>query len=731
MTFDPTKEDLTRDIVMRVKDAIDHTVTVLEPNWEKAEKYYDGGSSLKTYAGRSQVIKTEMRDAIRNTMPSILRTLLQARKIVEYTPSHPVFTPWIDQQAEYVTQLFWKNDGYRQLYNALEESAKLKRGVLLTDWNPDPKPKFSRVTNVTYDVVSTLIADETVTILEMESDDEGLYDVSYLTRLDNGQILFQSVPTYQFFIDEYSCSIAESEKYGVHGHRCDVTVAEAKEMGLEYDKWDELNAEDPETADHGGSSRHRRGYAKTEDREQPDPEKHKFLLTQAIASVDLEDAGYPQLYRFYFGGTDHRLLDYERIEFSPYDLVNLNLKAHATDGHSFYDLTHQDQDAASSLLRATIDNAHAANNPKHAANPRLTEFKDLRNTSLNAPVRTKEQIQTIAIPFTGQGLLGLLQYMDMGIQNKTGVTKAAQGLDPDAMQSTDKQAVMNTIVTSQGQVELMVRNVVECTLIPVFNKMLRLATAHFSPIQVMRSKGVVIPVNLQYFDTDAIATARVGLGTARSEQKKAALGFILQKQEGYIEQYGLQNPFTSLAQIYNTLEDLLELDGVTNLGRYLNIVTPQMEAQFAQQQAQQAQEAAKSAPADPSRTLLAIEQGKRNVEMLDLAHKKEESTLKILNDILALRGDIDIKRDRLVQDRVIDAEKADQDRIKAEQEANNDELPDPQRIAGARSPSPERPGSGGPVSVPSNGAATGNNAASGGAGSPRNPPRVQRSSGVR
>lgn len=735
---DPSKEDLTRDIVTRIEEAIDHTVTELEPNWEQAEKYYNGGTKLKDYSGRSKVVKTEMRDAIRNTMPSIFRTLLQARKIVEYTPSHPSFTAWIDQQAEYVTQLFWQNDGYRQLYNGIEESAKLKRGVLMTDWEPDPNPSLTKVTNASYSVVSQLLEADDVEIVELATEDDVTFDVSYLTREQNGKIIFQSIPTYQFFIDQYSSSIKESCEIGVHGHRADVTVAEAEQMGLEYDDWDELDAQDPETADHGGSSKHRRGYVKSQQKEHVDPKKHKFLLTQAIASVDIENVGYPQLYRFYFGGTSHRLIDYELIEDSPYDLVNLNLKAHATDGHSFYDLTHQEQDAATSLLRATIDNAHAANNPRHAANPRLTEFKDLRSPSLSAPIRTKEQIQTVAVPFTGQGLLGLLTYMDQDVQNKVGVTKAAQGLDPDAMQSTDKQAVMNTIATSQGQVELMVRNLVECTLIPVFRKMLKLATRHFSPIQVMRSKGVVIPVDLRYFDCDAIATPNVGLGTARSEQKKAALGFVLQKQEAYMEQYGLGNPFTSLAQIYNTLEDLLELDGITNTGRYLNIITPQMEQQLAEQQAQQAEEQAKKAPADPARTMLAIEEGKRQVEMMKLAHEKEESSVKALNDLMKIRADIDYKRDKLIQDRVLEAAELQQEQvneeIKREQEANDREQPavnDGEGRAGPRKASGEGPRTGVPRQVSPQGAPRGDNGAGGPAGNNGGSPRVSEPSRVR
>lgn len=673
-------DDVKDDLPLRVQDAVTFISSTMEGQWERAERYYRGETDLELFEGRSQVVKTEVRDAIRNTIPSIMRPLLQAQKIVEYVPSHPLYSLWVEQQATYVTQLFWQNDGYRQLLNGIYTAAKLKYGVMQTYWEPNPKPEWVKLTNVPGTLVQQLLTDQQIEIEEIEeAEQDGFYDVEYVKYAENGRIRFETVPNYEFFISEHCETIEQAVADGVHGHRRVITVSEALELGLEYDKWSELDAEYPELKDHGASSAARRNTAISEPADDPDPLKHRFLLTCVYYSCDLEDNDYTQLYRFYFGGSSYTYLGHEKCEESPYDLVYLNYDAHTLDVQSIADLTMAEQDAGTSILRATIDNAHSANNPRYAANPRLTNFDDLVNQRISAPIRTKEQIQVAAIPFTGQGLLGVLQYLDLDIQSKVGVTKAAQGLDPDALQSTDKQAVLNTIQTSQGQVELMLRNLVQLTLIPVFAKMFKLASRHYSPNQVVKFKGVVVPLDLRYLDPDPIARPNVGLGTASSEAKQAFLNFTLQRQEMLMEKWGPDNPFTSYVQMFNTIEDLGEMAGVYDIGRYFKAVTPNVEKMIAERMAKQAEAAQENAPADPGRVMLAIEQEKRQVEALKLLHEKEESSAKLLKDALEAEAKIDLERDRLIQERRIKlieiAQQRENDMITQEQESNNGSTP--------------------------------------------------------
>jgi len=174
-------------------------------------------------------------------------------------------------------------------------------------------------------------------------------------------------------------------------------------------------------------------------------------------------------------------------------------------------------------------------------------------------------------------------------------------------------------------------------------------------VQVMRSKGVVVPVFPAAFDPDLVAVPNIGLGTTQPEAKMAALQFILAKQEQTIQTYGLDNPFVSLAHIYNTIEEMVELSGLYDVGRYFKMVTPQIEAQLAEQRAKAAKAAQEAGedntPMDPSKALMMIESGKAQVRMTEImaqdAVKQNEQRL----DALKFQEESDYKRDKLVQDK--------------------------------------------------------------------------------
>lgn len=682
-------DDAVSELSTMIESAVDFQAEELEPEWALAERYYNGLTDLEEFEGRSNVTKTEVRDAIRNSLPSIMRTLLHSRKPVTYIPNSVTHAMWIDQQAEYVVSLFYKNNGYLQLYTAIHEALKLKIGPLKAFWEPDPAPEYFKYTRVPLDVVEALGDDPLIELHDLEEadtrlEDVSLYNISGYKYHENGKIVIEAVPNYEFFISQNCPTIEDAIYRGVHGQRYLVTVAEALDLGLDYDgDWLTLDAEDPELKDTVNSSTERRGYQKKEPNEvsSKDVLRHEFLLTECYAAFDLNNEGRPQLYRFYLGGTTHEYLHHEQVEDSPFSLVIPIPIPHTAYGHSMADLTIEEQDTSTSLLRAAVDNAHASNDVKIAADPTKTNFDDIMNKALNAPIRKRagDTLQTIQIPFTGQGNLALLQYLDQDVQNKVGVTKAAQGLDPDAMQSTDKQAVLNTIMTAQGQTELMVRNIVETGLIRLFRILLRLSIRHQEPLQIMKTKGKLIPVDLRMFDPDAIAQPNVGLGTGSPLQKQAALSMIYQEQKGIMQQYGPNNPFTSFAQMYNTLEDMLEANGIYNVERYFNIVTPQVEEQWAKAQEQKQQELAKqqleNQPMDPSKAFLAVEKDKRKIDMLRVIGDQREKERSRALEAITKGEELDLKRDELTQNRVIklrevDAKEADQ-QIKREQAQPN------------------------------------------------------------
>jgi hypothetical protein len=655
-------EEFLPEIISDIDDAIDYFEMELVEDLDKGLRYFNGEVDLPTFIGRSKAVSTQVRDAIRNLKPSILRVLTSSSAIVKYIPTNIQIAAVVEQQEAYVHQLFWRNGGYEILRDSTDEALKMGLCPVKTYWQPIVPPTYAELTMLTLEEIAQLEQMPDVSILDVSPTtsetpvggiddlDLDLYDVELEQVHANGKIVNETVPVDEFFISKNARSTDEAK---VHGHIRIVKVAEAIEMGLDYDDWFNLDEGDDNTAEN--FDKPRSGSAKTEvNEDRGDVLSHRFQLIEAYVRIDLEDAGTEQLYCVYLGGSSRELLGWTRETESPFDICCPDPKPFTTRGTAVPELMMQMQDVMSSLLRSTIDNAHASNHPRLAGDPAKVNFDDVLRHDLAHPVRMKQgaQIQVIAVPSTLQGSLPLLQWLETDSQQKMGITKAAQGLDPDALQSTDKEAVRNTIMLSQGQVELMVRNIVHSLCIPMFRKMLRLSIQHLDRYQIIRMQGQFLPVDQILFDPTMYAEPHVGLGTADETKRTMGLQFTLQQQLMLVERLGMDNPFVTAAQIYNTLEDMTKMFGLHNVGRYFNMVTPEVEQKFVEQKKQEAAEAAKQGqPMDPAMALLESENIKAGTEKLKIMASSKADAIKAQLDALKVNAQDDLERDRMTQER--------------------------------------------------------------------------------
>lgn len=641
-----------------VEDSVDFISSELGEEFADAERYYNGETDLELVQGRSSATMTVVRDSIRNLKPSIMRTIVNTRKPIEYVPSKVISAAIVEQQTAYVTQLFYENNGYQVLLDSVDQSLKKKYSPVKVYWQEEVAPEFVRMTGITAEEVIMLEELPGVEVIEIKEregvEDVPLYDVSCEKARYNGQIIMEAVLVSEFFFERNSRKITD----GVHGHRRTVTVAEAIELGLEYDDWFSLDNDDPEQNEFREESEQRRQYLKR-DRANPPKGKrgdvllHEFLLTEVYVKLDLEDTGHPQLYCVWLGGTSYQYLGHDREGESPFEVIQHDPRPFTVAGTSAYEVTKEDQDVQTSLLRGMLDNLHLGNNPRIGANPAAVNFDDLTSWETGHPIRMKAgaQMQVVQVPSNLQSSLPVLQFLGMEGQTKIGVTKASQGLDPSALQSTDKNAVRNTIERSLGQVELMARNIVETGLIPIFAKLLRLSINHLDRYQVIELRGNLLPVDQLYFDPSLTARPNVGLGTASEEMRLAGLQFILSQQLAAIEKMGMANPMVTMHNVYNTLEDLAQGFGIHNVGRYFNYIDPQQEQQYAKQRMEME---AQNAPLDPGKALLQSEEVKAQVEKLRMLVNARTDAVQTEFKAVQLEIEDDRFRDKMDQEREIE-----------------------------------------------------------------------------
>lgn len=679
-------KDAVATLRIDVEEAISHMESDWHPEWENAQHFWNGESEVKLQEGRSQARDTVVRDHIRSVKPSCMRSLMASSRVVEFKPYNEhrrVTADMATQQTFFVNQRFWATGGYMLISDGFHDSLLKNGSVMRLVDRESYKYEYIELTDAPEDIEDQLGDQDEFVFIESEEDDWRNSPVTGITATiaklnTTRKIGTEHVALHNFFISDDATSPEDAR---VVGESCDITVSDARSMGLDV-KAGQFDSRDNELRSSAGESEARRGYVKrgTDSHSTSDPTQAMFLLTECYARFDLDGLGMDQLYRFYLGGSSYGYISHERVEEVPYVIGTVDPRPNSAWGWGYYDILKEDQNTGTSMLRATLDNAHSANNRRLAVNDSIANMADVLSTKVGAPIRVRGPNAVTEVgtaPSTG-AMLPILQHLERRAENKTGVTQAAAGLDPDSLQSTDKDAARHTAMLGQGQVELLVRNFVETGIGPLARKLLRAAIKHYDELQyITDDRGNTVEVDISNFDPDIELMACVGLGTGEDESKFAALQMMATKQERVIEKFGLSNPICGLPQLFNTYTDMAAIRGVTNIGRYFNEISPEVSQQLEKMVADA--EAARQ-PEPPSKAIVHAEmiKGQSGLQrtQLEIAAKKEADAKKRKQELATKMMDDDLKRDQMAQDLAISSAQlsqsaVDENAVRTEQREND------------------------------------------------------------
>lgn len=647
-----------------VKRAVNFITETFQEDWEDAQDFYNGESDVAKVANRSTATHTAVRDAIRGARPSLLRIFLHSDSINEFIPTSTQTAPLAKAQSKYVNQLFFRSGGYRALYDAIQDAMLKKYGVLKYWYEEDSEPVTIELRNISQEEFQQLNQSPDVVLENAELGQSiggvQLINVDATSTATYGCIKIKHVTLPKFFFDEHATSTKPGD-FRVMGHSEEMAKGDVLAMGYDItmDDMDGLDTHDPEMQSHSGESEKRRGHVKQQEERHQDPVMEPILITEVFARFDLDGTGIPKLYKFILGGTNYEYLAHEPALTVDYGVLNIDPEPGCLHGKSIFDILRERQNVMTSLLRATVDNAHLSNTRRLAVHETLVNMEDVLNTALGAPIRVRApgQIQEIGTQSTVGAMLPLLQYLKQDAETQVGVTNAAMGLDHDALQSTTKEAALNTIQLSQGQIETMARNIAE-GLEEVFRGILKLSLWNMPPMQTIEEAGQYLPVDQTLFQPDLYMRPNVGLGTGDDMTKLQGYQTILQNQLLVMERLGAVNPVVGLDNVYNTIADMTKIYGINDVSRYFAMITPEMSQQFAQQIAQSQQEA-KDRQVDPGTALIEVERIKGQIKqqemILDAKLKARSEDLDRELDALKAADKSDLDRDRLDLDREIAA----------------------------------------------------------------------------
>lgn len=592
-------EELGSVVSREITDSLNHFDSEYAQDRLDALDYYLGRPLGNEVEGRSSVISTEVADVVEQIMPSMMRIFTGTDKVVRFAPRTEEDVDKAEQATDYVNFILQNdNDYYRVLYNFIKDSLLFKLGVVKISWDEVDEPKMATYEGLTEGELALLLANPDSEVVEqnetiVQVGDEGLgipevanYDVTIKTLTKSGRIKVENVPPEEFLVNRRCRSLEEARFIC---HRTTMTVSELVSMGYDQEEI-EANAGVGELSMETESRRRFEDLDAQNDYSHADPSQREVPVYESIIKVDYDEDGIAEHRRVLsIGESGEYVLENDIIDYIPFAVISPILMPHRLIGRSVFDLTKDLQVIKSTLMRQYLDSTYLSVMPRIVAVEGQVNLDDLLDGTAGGIIRARNAgaVQPLNTGGVGAEIQPLMRYLDEVKESRTGISKQAAGLDPNALQSSTAAAVAATVKGAGMKIESIARTIAETGIKDMHRIILKLVSTYQQQPRIIRLRNKFVPIDPREFEGFDI-TVNVGLGTMDEQEKMARLMEIIVKQEQILQQMGVNNPIVSVEQYTNTLRQYVELAGMKDAGRYFKDPSQaQMEmAQQAQQQQQ-------------------------------------------------------------------------------------------------------------------------------------------------
>ena len=603
-SYDPgDPESYKQFIHAMITDSRDYENSVLAPKRDEAQKYYYGmlpsltGAASPGYSdtliiedpnatyeeilgpaegpSKSSFISTDVRDAILTMLPSLVRIFAASENVISLVPRSPQDDAMAEQATNYVNYVFWQdNPGFLTLYGAFKDALTVRTGYVKW-WTDNTKTtKRKQFVNITMEQLQMLLSeDPTASVVpgSLQQNETGGLDVTVEGTENKPITRIEGVPPEEMRLDRYARSFSKSR---IVGHERIVSIDELTAMGYPRD----LAANYIQTQDVHNFTME--SMIRNPGRGMSSRVGDGVLYGEWYVRVDTDGDGVAELRYVCTMGEAHEIVADKPANRIKFALFSCDPIAHTIVGDSIADLTIDIQRIKTNMTRGVLDSLAESINPKTVVNELVTNLDDALNDDLGAVIRTRGDpaaaVQFATTPFVGQQALPILQYLDSVQQKRTGLSDAARGLDPKALQSSTMIGVEAVINGQQERTELVARVLAETGYRDLFHGLFNEIVECENQSRTLRVNGAWQTYHTSMFDADMSVEVNPTLGKGSDTVRMMTLQQIKQDQQMVFSQFGPNNPVVGIPEMLNTITDMLTIANIKNVSRYFKTPSPQV-----------------------------------------------------------------------------------------------------------------------------------------------------------
>ena len=621
-------------------DATSYYTSELATDQADAMDRYFAAAYGNEIEGRSQVRTHDIEDTINWILPDLMR-VFKAGEMVSCTPNAADDEANVDDAADYLEHVFFvDNPGAAIIHDFAFDGLLQRLGVISVMWE-DPKPRIPQILEgVSIEQLMKLDADPEYEILEQEQKGAPAAVPPVAPQPDPmppmpGQIPGQPVSQPQAMPPQpdagvppgatWTLKVKRTPKVG----RVKIENIPPEEIALSRQAraFPAQNRGTSQSANYvrRRQERYLRDVAKefpdfkdelttdalrvNEQSVDSDPRVQTRFQSEAVSVgrnasndearkkceflteylwIDFDNDGTTELRRILrVGNIILENLDVEDCEFKTWSPIRV---AHRAIGRSVADTIIDLQKIRTTIMRLMLDGMSQTLVPRAYINTNVIDeegIDDYLDAEVGGVVRGRgnagEAISMLASPDVSAPAMQALEYVDQHNERRSGVSRHAQGIAPDAITKTASGIEM--LQAAAGERVEMVARWLGLALEDVLKRALQLIVAHQDQPRWVKIKGRPMDVDPRTWSDEMGVSVHVGGASASQQQQLMNLSAIAQKQEQAIQMGGPSNPVCGVDHLIHTYSRMTEGMGFKDATKFWN--APDAAKQMVEQQAAQ------------------------------------------------------------------------------------------------------------------------------------------------
>lgn len=628
---------------------------------------------LPALPNRSSVVDTSVANGVEMALPDIIGIFTEGDDGLTFKPVGLEDVEQAKQETDYVRHIvFQQNDGWMLLYNAIKDALISKTGIFHFQWDGDVdyEDYTAEVTEPQIEEIEAagneLIDFEETNVFTKEGFQ--VFSVTFRKPSSDGHVAICVVPPEDFTVSPDTVKLKDTEYCAM---RSKVSRQSLLERGYDREKVLQLDTSDNTIPE-------KMSRDTVEEGDETDEAGAELLEMVDIVThyirIDLDNSGRRQIWRVVTGNDEEVELEREKRSMIEFAALTPFPMPHRFYGQSLADKLIQTQKWKTTVTRQVNDHLYFANNQRQEVKKAGiivgVTVEQLNDNAPGQPVVTEDgnSLRPIQNGTLGVDALGLLEYISADSEQRSGIMRYGNGMNPDSLHET-KGGSDNQLNAAQKRHRMMARLFAEGGLKDLYLGVHDLArqNATMKDTAELRGKWVEISPSSWRRRKDMVISIGIGSGGTEDDLNR------LREWRGIISQVVQAQGGLDVKDGIVTKQNVYE--GVASLGEKLRIKDAALQitnpAEAAKMKAMSGEQEQPEMPPEVLKAQMEMKvEQETQAARIKLETVKAETQAKI--DLAKMQEANKLKREQMLFDQQLEAERAalqlklEQDRAAAE-----------------------------------------------------------------